>query len=97
MVTRMVPGVGGVGYPACLYCPKPQLPDTMHNLQEHVTVVTGIIQTNRRATSIEIVRSGGTGFGDKAIETVRRWHFKPAVGPDGKPVPVTTHIEVTWN
>jgi TonB family protein len=92
------PGVNGVGYPACVYCPRPGLPEGSRNLKDHVVVVLiGVIQTNGRAASIQIVKSGGTGFDEEALGTVRRWRFKPAIGPNGKPVSVTTHIEVRWN
>jgi outer membrane biosynthesis protein TonB len=31
-----------------------------------------------------------------AIAAVRTWRFKPALGPDGKPVTVNAPIEVTF-
>jgi TonB family protein len=93
-----IAGVGGVGSPACVYCPKPGLPKGVRNLQNNVVVVLrGVIQTNGRAANIAVVKSGDASFDEKAVETVRRWRFKPASGPNGKPVSAITAIEVTWN
>jgi len=33
---------------------------------------------------------------EKAIEAVRQWKFRPAVGPGGKSVPTQVPIEVTF-
>ena len=49
-----------------------------------------------RATNIQVVKGPGLGLEDKAIEAVRNWRFKPALGPDGKPVATLTPIEVTF-
>jgi hypothetical protein len=66
-------GVGGVGYPACVYCPKPDLPEGVRNLEDRVVVaLTGVIQTNGRASDIAVVRSERTDFDKKAIETVQQ-------------------------
>jgi hypothetical protein len=66
--------VGGVGYPACVYCPKPDLPKGVRNLKNNVVVVlTGVIQTNGRAANIAVVKSRDAGFDEKEIETNKPW------------------------
>ena len=33
---------------------------------------------------------------EKAVEAVRGWRFKPAIGPNGKPVATLVPVEVTF-
>jgi hypothetical protein len=44
----------------------------------------------------KVVKDPGNGLGLQAVESVRKWKFKPAAGPDGRPVAVTCPIEVTF-
>lgn len=91
------PGTGGVGYPSCLYCPEPQYSEDARKAKYQGTVVLQVvIQPDGHATNIEVVKSPGLGLGEKAIEAVRTWRFKPALGPNGKPVATLTPIEVTF-
>jgi protein TonB len=55
-----------------------------------------VITLDGRATNIQVVKSPGLGLDEKAIEAVRQWKFRPAVGPGGKPVPSQVPIEVTF-
>ena len=48
------------------------------------------------ATSVVIVKDPGKGLGIEAVESVRSRKFKPAAGPDGRPVAVTGPVEVTF-
>ncbi len=94
----VTPGVGGVGFPSCLYCPPPEFPKGQRHLKDSVAVLLkGIIQTDGHAVNIEIVRSGGVAFDEKALETVRRWRFRPAIGPNGTPIAVVMPIEVSFH
>jgi len=36
------------------------------------------------------------GLNDKALETVKRWRMRPAVGPDGSPAAVQQIVELTF-
>jgi TonB family protein len=42
------------------------------------------------------MKGPGNGLEEKAIEAVRSWRFRPAVGPDGHPVATMVPIEVTF-
>jgi periplasmic protein TonB len=91
------PGTGGVGYPSCLYCPEPQYSEDARKAKYQGTVVLQvIIQPDGHATDIRVVKSPGLGLDAKAVEAVRTWRFKPALGPNGKPVATLTPIEVTF-
>jgi TonB family protein len=59
-------------------------------------VLQVLITTDGRAINIKIVKDPGNGLGIKAVESVRKWKFKPASGPDGKPTAVICPIEVTF-
>ena len=90
-------GVNGVGVPVCLYCPIPQYSDEARKAKYQGTVVLQVtITTDGRAVNISVVKGPGLGLEEKAIEAVKGWKFKPAVGPNGKIVPTLVPIEVTF-
>jgi periplasmic protein TonB len=91
------PGTGGVGYPTCEYCPQPKYSEEARKAKYQGTVVLqAVIQPDGHATDIQVVKGPGLGLDDKAVEAVKQWRFKPAIGPNGKPVPVVVPIEVTF-
>jgi periplasmic protein TonB len=91
------PGTGGVGYPSCIYCPEPQYSEDARKAKYQGTVVLqAVINPDGRATNIEVVKGPGLGLEEKALESVRNWRFKPAVGPTGRPVATVTLLEITF-
>lgn len=89
------PGKDGVGSPSCVDCPPPAYtPEARKAKFEGVAVLRVVIQPNGRATDIQVLKSPPFGLKANAIEAVRNWRFKPAQGPDGKPVAVVTPIEI---
>jgi TonB family protein len=90
-------GVNGVGMPTCIYCPDPQYSDEARKAKyQGVVVLMVIITLDGRATNIQVAKSPGLGLDEKAIEAVRQWKFRPAIGPNGKSVPTQVPIEVTF-
>ncbi|HKV24842.1 MAG TPA: energy transducer TonB [Candidatus Acidoferrum sp.] len=90
-------GVNGVGVPECIYCPPPLYSDDARKAKYMGSVVLQVTVTaDGRAVNISIVKDPGMGLGEKAVESVRTWRFRPAVGPNGKIVPVIVPIEVTF-
>lgn len=90
-------GVGGAGVPNCIYCPAPRYSGDARKAKIEGTVVLQVvITTDGRATNVKILKDPGKGLGMQAVESVRKWKFKPAPGPDGKPVAVICPIEVTF-
>jgi periplasmic protein TonB len=92
------PGCGGNSMPACIYCPRADYTDeavkAKHQGSVYLLVVVG---ANGRATNIQIAKGLGMGLDEKAVEKVRTWRFKPAVGPDGKPIAMQVSIEVLFH
>jgi protein TonB len=90
-------GVNGVGTPTCIYCPDPLYSDEARKAKYQGTVVLYVIITaDGRAIDIHVAKGPGLGLEEKAIEAVRTWRFKPALGPNGRPVAVSIPIEVTF-
>lgn len=90
-------GVNGVGMPSCYYQPDPQYSDEARKAKyQGVVVLNGIITLDGRVVNISVVQSPGLGLDEKAVEAVRQWRCKPAIGPNGKPVPTSVPIEVTF-
>jgi protein TonB len=91
------PGTGGVGYPSCAYCPDPKYSEEARKAKYQGTVVLqAVITADGRAIEIQVVKGPGLGLEEKAVEAVKLWRFKPAMGPSGKPVAVVVPIEVTF-
>jgi TonB family protein len=90
-------GTGGYGYPTCLYCPTAQYSDEAVKAKYQGTVLLiAVITAEGKATDIHVVKGLGLGLDEKAIEAVRTWRFRPAVGPNQRPAPVRQTIEVVF-
>lgn len=90
-------GVNGVGTPVCLYCPQPQYSDEARKAKyQGVVTLLVTVTTDGRAANISVVKGPGLGLEEKAIEAVKTWKFKPALGPNGKIANVIVPIEVTF-
>ena len=85
------------GIPACLYCPQPKYTrKTADAKLKGPVVLNAVVTSDGRATNIRITKSLGHRLDKKAIETVKSWHFRPALGPDGKLANVRQMIEITF-
>ena len=90
-------GANGYGVPTCLYCPNPQFSDEAVKAKYQGTVVLmAVITADGRAIDIHVAKGLGLGLDEKAMEAVKTWRFKPAIGPDGKASAVSAPIEVTF-
>jgi TonB family protein len=90
-------GVGGMGLPECVYCPAPRYSGDARKAKVEGTVVLQVvITTDGHATNVKIEKDPGSGLGMQAVEAVRKWKFKPASGPDGRPAAVICPIELTF-
>jgi TonB family protein len=59
-------------------------------------VLQAVITVDGRVTEVQVVKGPGLGLEEKAIEAVKDWRLKPAMGPNGKPVPVIVPLEITF-
>lgn len=90
-------GENGYGEPECLYCPNPQYSDEAVKAKYQGVVELLIVVTpDGRASQIRVVKGLGLGLDEKAIEAVRNYRFKPALGPDGRAAAVQVILEVTF-
>ncbi len=90
-------GVKGVGVPVCLYCPMPEYTDKARAAKYQGTVVLQVVVTTEgRAANISVIKGVGMGLDEAAIEAVRGWKFRPAVGPDGRALATLIPIEITF-
>ena len=91
------PGTGGVGYPVCIYCPDPKYSEEARKAKYQGTVVLqAVITADGRVTEVQVVKGPGLGLEEKAMEAVKDWRLKPAMGPNGKPVAVVVPLEITF-
>ena len=83
--------------PACVYCPSPPYTDEARAAKFSGSVVLQVVVTAEgRAENISVVRKTGYGLEASAMETVRKWQFRPDKGPDGNAVATVVPIEVTF-
>lgn len=91
------PGVGGIGYPMCDYCPDPAYTKLARKKRlEGTVVLKAIIQPDGGVTDIQVVKSPNTELTQMALDGVSKWHMNPARLPDGEAVPVLVPIEITF-
>ncbi len=90
-------GTGGYGYASCLYCPRADYSDEAMKVKvQGVVELMATITVDGRVTDVHVAKGLGFGLDEKAIEAVRSWRLKPALGPDGKPAAVRQLIELTF-
>jgi TonB family protein len=83
--------------PSCEKCPEP--PYSEETRKKHIQgIILLVITVSEQGTAehISVIRGLPGGLTDSAVETVRRWRFKPVVGPDGKPLATRTPVEVNF-
>jgi protein TonB len=91
------PGSKGVGFPTCLYCPDAKYPEEARKAKfQGVVQLQVIVLPDGRAADIQVVRGPGLGMDEKAVEAVKTWRFKPALGPNRVPVAAQIIIEVQF-
>ena len=90
-------GSAAVSEPMCAFCPRPEYSDEARKAKYQGQVLLSVVVlANGHAGQIQVVNSPGLGLDVKAIEAVRNWRFKPAMGRDGKPVATVVTIQVMF-
>jgi TonB family protein len=54
------------------------------------------ILTDGSVAGARVVESPDPHLSELALHTVKTWKFKPATGPDGKPSPSATIVEISF-
>lgn len=72
------PGRGGVGYPACIYCPAAQYSSagTTGRVQGSVELDV-VITADGHPAKITVLRGLPCGMSDAAMKAVEQWRFRP--------------------
>jgi TonB family protein len=60
-------------------------------------ILSVTVSTAGNAVNIGVTKGAGYGFSEKAIESVREWKFRPALGKDGAPAPVAMPVEIWFS
>jgi TonB family protein len=91
-------GVNGVSYPSCIHCPQAGYDHEalVHKLEGTVELEV-TIEESGLAKDIRVKVGLPYGLTQQAIDSVEKWRFQPAEGPDGKLVAVRQEIEVTFH
>lgn len=87
-------GINGVGTPECAYCPPPLLTDAARLSKYRGSITLSVVVTPAGAAdSIFVLKGAPFQMNEQAIETVRKWKFKPAM-KNGKPVSSRVPVEI---
>ena len=92
------PGRGGVSMPQCVEnCSlKPPYSEEGYKLKIQGTVlVQFVVRSNGSTDSFKVLRGLGYGLDEAAIETVRKWRFRPAL-KDSRAVDCYAQVEVNF-
>ncbi len=91
------PGHSGVGFPTCVYCPDAKYSDAARKAKfQGLVVLSIVVLPDGRPAKIEVVSGPGLGLDEEAVRAVSNWRFKPALGPDRKPVATRIAIELQF-
>lgn len=93
-----VSGMNGYREVACVYCPSAQFSDEAVKAKFEGTVLLSLVVTaDGRASDVRVVRGLGMGLDEQARDAVRKWRFRPSVGPDGKAAAARAIVEVVFH
>jgi TonB family protein len=86
----------GITPPRAIHAPDPKFPDLPPDAEPHGIVVMLVgLNTKGRVQAVRVLRSDEKAFEQSAVETVKKWKFKPAA-KKGQPVPVQVTVEMKF-
>jgi TonB family protein len=92
------PGEDGVGFPSCVYCPDPVPSEEARTARINgVVSLQIVVEADGHAAEVQVAKGLGYGLDELAVQTVKRWQFKAAPGPNGKPVPTIASVEINFH
>jgi TonB family protein len=85
------------GTPICLYCPRPDYSQEAKKKKIEGDVWLEILVTpNGDVTEAKVTKSLGYGLDEEAVKAVKKWRFRPLMGPDGQPIKLVATIQVRF-
>ncbi len=86
----------GMKPPKATRAPDPKFPDLPADAQQRGTVVMLVgISSRGRVEAVRVVHSDEHAFEASAVDTVKKWKFRPAE-KDGQAVPVQVTVEMKF-
>lgn len=90
---RVAPGIKP---PKATSAPDPKFPDLPPDAEPHGTVIMLVgVNAKGHVGAVRVLRSDEKAFEQSALETVKKWKFKPAE-KGGQPVPVQVTVEMKF-
>jgi TonB family protein len=91
-------GVNGVGAPQCINCPQPEYSRKARKAKISGTVLLDVIvSADGQIAKAVVLKGPSDDLSERALEAVRKWKMKPALGPDGSPVNCRVQVQVTFH
>ena len=85
------------GTPTCDYCPSPPYTQEARSAQVQGSVLLSLtVLPDGKTADIHVERGLGYGLDESAVNTVKKWRFKPVLGSDGRPVAVMFSVQVVF-
>lgn len=82
--------------PKAVHAPDPKFPDLPPDAEPHGIVVMLVgVSAKGHVQAVRVLRSDEKAFEQSAVDTVKKWKFKPAV-KSGQPVPVQVTVEMKF-
>lgn len=92
--SSFLPVTPGIKPPKATSAPDPKYPALPADAEPRGTVVMLIgVNAKGKVEAVRVLRSDQAAFEKSAVNTVKKWKFKPAE-KDGKPVPVQITVEM---
>ena len=86
----------GIRPPKATHAPDPKFPALPPDAEQHGTVMLLVgVNTKGHVAAVRVLRSDEPAFEKSAVETVKKWKFKPAE-KNGQPVPVQVTVEMKF-
>jgi len=91
------PRTPAVESPVCDRCPNPSYtPEAQADRIQGRVLIQATVTEQGTVERLGVIDGLADGLTDQALEAVRSWHFKPAIGEDGKPFATRMPLEVTF-
>ena len=63
---------------------------------EGSVLIEGIVGLDGKVTNMLVLKALGYGLDESALKTLQKWKCTPAIGPQGKPVPVIVPFQINF-